>query len=180
MATDLASSVSLDLELPSFSLLGKKAFVTGGSRGIGRAIALAPGLGGSRRRDRLERRRRRAGRGRLPRDPRAGPQGRGLRLRRRRAGRRRDHVRRGQGRLRDDRHPGQQRRHHPRPVVQEDGPRRLGRGDQHQPQQRLRHHPAVHRRHGRARLGPRHQHLEHRGRDRQLRPGQLRRRQGRH
>jgi NAD(P)-dependent dehydrogenase (short-subunit alcohol dehydrogenase family) len=41
MATDLASSVSLDLEVPSFSLLGKKAFVTGGSRGIGRAIALA-------------------------------------------------------------------------------------------------------------------------------------------
>jgi NAD(P)-dependent dehydrogenase (short-subunit alcohol dehydrogenase family) len=33
--------MSLDLEMPSFSLLGKKAFVTGGSRGIGRAIALA-------------------------------------------------------------------------------------------------------------------------------------------
>ena len=28
------------VEVPSFSLLGKKAFVTGGSRGIGRAIAL--------------------------------------------------------------------------------------------------------------------------------------------
>jgi NAD(P)-dependent dehydrogenase (short-subunit alcohol dehydrogenase family) len=41
MATDLASSVSLDLEVPSFNLLGKKAFVTGSSRGIGRAIALA-------------------------------------------------------------------------------------------------------------------------------------------
>jgi 3-oxoacyl-(acyl-carrier-protein) reductase len=41
MATDLASSVSLDLTLPSFNLLGRKAFVTGGSRGIGRAIALA-------------------------------------------------------------------------------------------------------------------------------------------
>jgi 3-oxoacyl-[acyl-carrier protein] reductase len=41
MATDLASSVSLDVEMPSFNLLGKKAFVTGGSRGIGRAIALA-------------------------------------------------------------------------------------------------------------------------------------------
>jgi len=41
MATDLASSVSLELDLPSFSLLGKKALVTGGSRGIGRAIALA-------------------------------------------------------------------------------------------------------------------------------------------
>jgi NAD(P)-dependent dehydrogenase (short-subunit alcohol dehydrogenase family) len=32
---------SLDLDLPSFSLLGKKAFVTGSSRGIGRACALA-------------------------------------------------------------------------------------------------------------------------------------------
>jgi NAD(P)-dependent dehydrogenase (short-subunit alcohol dehydrogenase family) len=41
MATDVASSVSLDQEVPSFSLLGKKAFVTGGSRGIGRAIAIA-------------------------------------------------------------------------------------------------------------------------------------------
>jgi NAD(P)-dependent dehydrogenase (short-subunit alcohol dehydrogenase family) len=41
MATDLSSSVSLELDLPSFSLLGKKALVTGGSRGIGRAIALA-------------------------------------------------------------------------------------------------------------------------------------------
>src|SRR3954468_24938157 len=41
MATDLASSLSLDLEMPNFSLLGKKAFVTGGSRGIGRSIALA-------------------------------------------------------------------------------------------------------------------------------------------
>src|SRR5947209_2144591 len=40
MATDLASSLSLDVEIPSFNLLGKKAFVTGGSRGIGRAIAL--------------------------------------------------------------------------------------------------------------------------------------------
>ena len=28
-------------EIPSFSLLGKKALVTGGSRGIGRACALA-------------------------------------------------------------------------------------------------------------------------------------------
>src|SRR5437764_14227119 len=30
-----------EAEVPSFSLLGKKAFVTGTSRGIGRAIALA-------------------------------------------------------------------------------------------------------------------------------------------
>jgi len=30
-----------DVEIPDFSLLGKKAFVTGSSRGIGRAVALA-------------------------------------------------------------------------------------------------------------------------------------------
>lgn len=29
------------LKIPTFSLLGKKAFITGGSRGIGRACALA-------------------------------------------------------------------------------------------------------------------------------------------
>src|SRR5512135_1949175 len=34
-------------EVPSFSLLGKKAFVTGSSRGIGRAVALALASAGS-------------------------------------------------------------------------------------------------------------------------------------
>ena len=41
MATDLASSGALVLEIPTWNLVGKKAFVTGSSRGIGRAIALA-------------------------------------------------------------------------------------------------------------------------------------------
>ena len=41
MATATLTPVSFELEMPSFSLLGKKAFVTGGSRGIGRACALA-------------------------------------------------------------------------------------------------------------------------------------------
>ena len=31
----------LEAEVPNFSLLGKKAFVTGSARGIGRAVALA-------------------------------------------------------------------------------------------------------------------------------------------
>jgi 3-oxoacyl-[acyl-carrier protein] reductase len=41
LLTATRAHVSQDLELPSFSLLGKKAFVTGASRGIGRACALA-------------------------------------------------------------------------------------------------------------------------------------------
>jgi len=40
--------VSIDVcKLPSFSLLGKKAFITGGSRGIGRACALALAAAGA-------------------------------------------------------------------------------------------------------------------------------------
>jgi NAD(P)-dependent dehydrogenase (short-subunit alcohol dehydrogenase family) len=41
MATDSALPGSLESELPNFNLAGKKAFVTGSSRGIGRSIALA-------------------------------------------------------------------------------------------------------------------------------------------
>jgi len=43
----LAISASLDLPLPSFSLLGKRAFVTGASRGIGRACALTLAAAGA-------------------------------------------------------------------------------------------------------------------------------------
>ena len=41
MSTASLEAVTLEAELPSFSLAGKKAFVTGSSRGIGRSIALA-------------------------------------------------------------------------------------------------------------------------------------------
>lgn len=39
--TVLSPDIAVELEQPCFSLAGKKAFVTGGSRGIGRACALA-------------------------------------------------------------------------------------------------------------------------------------------
>jgi len=41
MSTVSEEAVTLEAELPSFSLAGKTAFVTGSSRGIGRSIALA-------------------------------------------------------------------------------------------------------------------------------------------
>ncbi len=43
----VAASESPDLILPSFSVVGKKAFVTGGSRGIGRACALTLAAAGA-------------------------------------------------------------------------------------------------------------------------------------
>jgi NAD(P)-dependent dehydrogenase (short-subunit alcohol dehydrogenase family) len=43
----IAFSGSFEAETPNFSLLGKKAFVTGGSRGIGRASALALAAAGA-------------------------------------------------------------------------------------------------------------------------------------
>src|SRR5271165_2122643 len=41
MPTGVAEHASVEIEVPSFDLAGKKAFVTGSSRGIGRAVALA-------------------------------------------------------------------------------------------------------------------------------------------
>jgi len=41
MSTDIAEAAVLKLSSPDFSLVGKKAYVTGGSRGIGRAVALS-------------------------------------------------------------------------------------------------------------------------------------------
>jgi NAD(P)-dependent dehydrogenase (short-subunit alcohol dehydrogenase family) len=43
----VASHLSNEVVFPSFSLLGKKAFVTGGSRGIGRACALTLAAAGA-------------------------------------------------------------------------------------------------------------------------------------
>src|SRR5689334_25192958 len=43
----VAANFSNEVVFPSFSLLGKKAFVTGGSRGIGRACALTLAAAGA-------------------------------------------------------------------------------------------------------------------------------------
>jgi NAD(P)-dependent dehydrogenase (short-subunit alcohol dehydrogenase family) len=43
----VATQFSVDVAFPGFSLLGKKAFVTGGSRGIGRACALTLAAAGA-------------------------------------------------------------------------------------------------------------------------------------
>src|SRR6478672_7339126 len=43
----VAPHISNDFVFPSFSLLGKSAFVTGGSRGIGRACALTLAAAGA-------------------------------------------------------------------------------------------------------------------------------------
>ena len=175
----LAFNVSDTYVFPSFSLLGKKVFVTGGSRGIGRACALTLAAAGA--------------------DVAVGSSPAGADSAEDVCGEIRELGRRAQAyafdvgargdvetmcarverRLRGDRHPGQQRRRHPRRPVPQDGSRRLGRGDQHEPEQRVRRHPTLHRPDGGARLGPRHQHLQHRRPRRQLRAGELRRREGR-
>ena len=69
------------------------------------------------------------------------------------------HGRRSRSQGRPDRHPGEQRRHHPRQDVRQDGTRPVGCRHRHQPDQPVQPDQAGLVEDGRARLGPHHQHL---------------------
>ena len=90
-------------------------------------------------------------------------------------------VRAGGEGSRPDRRAGQQRRHHARHDVQEDGPSvNWDAVMQDQSRLLLQHDQAGVRRHGRSRLGPDHQHLVGQRPEGRVRPDQLLGRQGRH
>ena len=77
-------------------------------------------------------------------------------------------------------HRGERRRHHPRFNPAQDGRRAVGRGAGGEPGRRVQPHPPRARRHARTRLRPHRQHQFGQRPDRPVRPGQLRRGQGRH
>ena len=173
---------------------GKVAVVTGAGRGIGREEALllaARGRPGRRQRRRCRaarrgRRRRAPGRGGRRPDQGERRRGRGQRRRHQLVGRRQERGGPGDRHLRLARHPRQQRRDPAGQDVLQHGRVGLGRRDPGPPQGPLRGHPPRRRllaQPGQGRRGrdrPHHQHLVGVGPLRQRRPGQLRRRQGRH
>ena len=78
------------------------------------------------------------------------------------------------------RRAGEQRRHHPRHDVQENGQDQLGRGDAREPRLVLQHDQAGVRGHGGSGLGSRDQHLVGQWSEGCIRPNQLFRRQSRY
>ena len=155
------------------------ALVTGASRGIGHAIALALGGAGARvigtatsaegaaklergaHVARMQRPRRGAGRRAMPPPSTRSDRGSG------RGGR-------------DADHPGEQRRHHPRHAAAAHEAGGLGRGHRHQPDRGVPPLQGVRAAHDEGAARPHRQPHLGRGRHRQRRAGQLRRRQGRH
>ena len=85
----------------------------------------------------------------------------------------------GAGRVGPDRHPGQQRGHHPGPYVQEDDKGRLGCRHPHEPGLGVQHDEAGVRQHDRARLGAHRQRVVGQRPEGRLRTDQLFRGQGR-
>ena len=124
-------------ELPTLTLLkGQTALVTGANSGIGRAIALALGKAGRKRRRQL--RGEAGGRGS---GCRGSPQWRFARHGRSSGRRRRSagggDVRSGRARVRHRRHPRQQRRHGAKCAVPRDNHRAMGRRDERQSARRI-------------------------------------------
>ena len=160
-------------------LTGKACLVTGGSRGIGRAIALELGRRGASVAVgyRQQRGGRRAGR-RRDREPRRHRHSRSAatsRTRRPIETAVASVVERF-GKIDVTR---QQRRDHPRPVARQDVARGVERRPPDEPDQRLPHDVAGAAAHGRGRLRPDRQHQLGDRAARQLRPGELRRGKGR-
>ena len=158
-------------------LKGKACLVTGGSRGIGRAIALELGrhgasvaVGYASNADAAE--------AVVDRDHRVGRPGVRLRPRRRGSGHDRAGGRRRRRALRHDRHPRQQRGDHARPLAGQDVARGVGRRHQHEPEQRLPPDLTRPADHGQGRIRPDRQHQLGDRPPWQLRPGQLRCRKG--
>ena len=159
-------------------LKGKACLVTGGSRGIGRAIALELGRRGAS-----------VAVGFVSNEEAAEQvaaeiatsRGHGVRIRLRRPGRggHRDRRRERGRTLREDRRARQQRRDHPRPVARQDVARGVGRRHPDEPDQRLPDDIPGPAAHGRGRLRPDREHQLGDRRPWQLRPGELRRGQGR-
>ena len=143
----------------------------------------------ARRRERRRQRRRRLARrsGHRRRSRGAGVQGdRGARRRggaqlrlRHRLRRRRPHRADRGRRVRHRRHPREQRGHRPRPLAAEDGRERLRRGDRRAPEGHVQLHAPRGADHEGTGLRPHRQHHVVGGSARQLRPDQLRRREGR-
>ncbi len=168
------SQSRFSLRMTTIDLTGQIAFVTGSTRGIGLAIARAFHAAGARGGRRGARRGSRQG---SRRELRRAHHWRRVRRRDANPGGSRD--RRGGGGARADRHPGEQRRTHPRQPPAPPQRRRLGRrcstanlkGAFHTTR-------AVIKGMMKRRCGPHHQHHEHRRHHRQQGPGQLRGEQG--
>ena len=160
--------------LKMFDLTGRKALVTGASGGIGEAIA-APARAGRDRRPARHAGRKARGAGRRTRRSDKTVPGQPVEPRRGQGARRK-----GRGRTRRRRHPGQQCRHHQgRPVRAHVG-RGLGRRDGGEPDGGVPADPRTDPSDDAPPLRPHHQHHLGRRRHRQSRPDQLLRLQGRH